>query len=117
MRKENGITQKELAKLIGVSPLTISRVENGNIKTISPKVLFGYAYVLNGSLDRLFDSDRVFKDGDMINIPADAVDFGAISSIISLLSKEGQKTLSDCLYKIENAILDKMNPYTQKRKG
>ena len=52
-RKEKGLTQTELAKLSGVSRVTINRLENGTLKETTIGTLTKLATCLEVNLDDL----------------------------------------------------------------
>ena len=54
-RKQNGLTQKELSKLIGVSTPLLGSLESKNIiQGISTYTLYKISKVLNVSVDKFF---------------------------------------------------------------
>jgi transcriptional regulator with XRE-family HTH domain len=48
------ITQKELAKMVGTSHVTIAKIENGNIDNVKFGTLKKIATCLNSSVEELF---------------------------------------------------------------
>ena len=57
LRIKNGLTQKELAKMVGVSHVTIGKVERGLIDEIHFGTLRKIAVALNSSFEELFLSE------------------------------------------------------------
>ncbi|KOY67270.1 helix-turn-helix transcriptional regulator [Clostridium sporogenes] len=53
-RIKMGLTQKQLAKKAGISPVTLVRIEKGNIESIRLKTLKAIAKVLNSNIEELF---------------------------------------------------------------
>ncbi|MCU7381052.1 helix-turn-helix transcriptional regulator [Clostridiales Family XIII bacterium ASD5510] len=53
VREEIGISQSELAKKSGVGRVTINRIENGEVDTITSRTLVRLAKALNVSTDTL----------------------------------------------------------------
>lgn len=53
VREEIGISQSELAKKSGVGRVTINRIENGEVNTITSRTLVRLAKALNVSTDTL----------------------------------------------------------------
>lgn len=53
-RKENNMTQEELATRSGVSRATISGLENGSLRATSSKTLLKLARALNTTVDQIF---------------------------------------------------------------
>ena len=63
LRKKNGMTQEQLAKLVGVSSRTIISIEKGQYK---PSIMLAYkiALVFNISVETLFCLNENLKEGD-----------------------------------------------------
>lgn len=57
-RIKKGLTQKEFAKLVGTSNVTIVKIEKGNIDGISFGTLKKIANVLDCTFEKLFLSDN-----------------------------------------------------------
>jgi transcriptional regulator with XRE-family HTH domain len=57
LRKQRGLTQKELEALSGVPQNTISRIEIGGVQEISTKTLIGLARALHVTTDCLLGLD------------------------------------------------------------
>ena len=73
-RKRNGLTQQELAQLLGVSLQAVSQHERG-VRNPTIKVLKRYAEALNVSLADLIDlSERDKPSGDCFVMYAESVD-------------------------------------------
>lgn len=66
MRKENGLTQSDLAKLMGTSQHRVSQIENGKITTAQVGTLQRYIEALGGTLSLFVES----PDGTNFSIPA-----------------------------------------------
>ena len=64
LRKEKGLTQENLAELIGIEPPNISKLEKGN-HFPQPENIEKIATALNVSVKSLFDFDH-FDDKDLI---------------------------------------------------
>ena len=58
IRKEKGLTQKELAELIGVSDKTISKWENGN-SSPDTSMLMSLSEALEITVNELFSADKI----------------------------------------------------------
>ena len=57
LRASSGLTQGELAKLVGVSQRQISKIENGNIENSKVSTLRRYLKAVGGSLQLSFVTD------------------------------------------------------------
>jgi transcriptional regulator with XRE-family HTH domain len=68
-REARGISQRELARRLGVSPSLISQVESGQSRP-SVSTLYGVVNELGVSLDQLFGSSAA-DDGDQLLHPGD----------------------------------------------
>jgi transcriptional regulator with XRE-family HTH domain len=80
-RKKSGMSLRELARRLGVSPSFISQIENGKSRP-SVATLYSLAQVLEVSIDHLFESDRQAVDNldDAQDVPggdANGVDASA----------------------------------------
>lgn len=58
IRREKGLTQKQLEELSGVPQNTISRIEIGTIKVITTPTLIALARALNVTTDYLLGMDN-----------------------------------------------------------
>ena len=58
IRKQRGLTQKELEACSGVPQNTISRIEIGSVQEISTRTLIGLARALQVSTDHLLGLDE-----------------------------------------------------------
>ena len=58
-RKEQKMTQEELAEKSGVSRVTISGLENGKVRATSSKTLLKLARALGTTVDQIFFEDVV----------------------------------------------------------
>ena len=67
LRKNNGKTQLELAKLLNVQKSTVSMYER-NKRTPSPDVLMKYAKLFDVSLDYLLSNENTTENQDYITI-------------------------------------------------
>lgn len=79
-RIEKGLTQQELAELIGVKPKSISFIERG-INFPSFENIFCFAQILDFSIDEFIFGYSKFKDDDYIN---------EIHQLINNLSEENK---------------------------
>ena len=59
IRKQKRMSQDELAKLSGVSRVTISNIERGKNENISAKTLLSIAAVLGTTIDEIFFNNAV----------------------------------------------------------
>jgi len=59
LREAANMTQEELAKISGVSRVTISALENETAKTTTTKTLIKIAQALNTTVDNIFFADSV----------------------------------------------------------
>ena len=57
-RIKAGLTQKQLAALVGTSNVTILKIEKGNVDGVRLGTLKAIAKVLNSSIQELFFSDE-----------------------------------------------------------
>ena len=66
LRKERGVSLRELAKKVSVSFVNISHIENGKVET-SKKILKQIAEALNYDVDKLYStSNHISEDIEMI---------------------------------------------------
>lgn len=56
-RIKMGLTQKQLAQLVGLSNVTISHIEKGNDDTVTKATMVKIAKVLNTTVQELFFSE------------------------------------------------------------
>ena len=68
MRKDNGLTQAELAKIMGTSQNRVSQIENGKLETTKISTLQKYVESLGCSMFISIES----PDGTYFSIPASA---------------------------------------------
>ena len=57
-RNKAGLTQKELAALVGLSNVTIVKIERGNYDNITRATMIKIAKALNSTVRELFFSDE-----------------------------------------------------------
>lgn len=57
-RIKAGLTQKELAALVGISNVTIVKIEKGNYDSITRATMIKIAKVLNSNVTELFFSEE-----------------------------------------------------------
>lgn len=57
-RIKSGLTQKELAALVGLSNVTIVKIEKGNYDSITRATMIKIAKVLNSDVQTLFFSEE-----------------------------------------------------------
>jgi len=55
LREERGISQSQLAKLLGVSQPAIAKIESGKVKNLTLKTLVRYATALGGEVKVTID--------------------------------------------------------------
>src|SRR3990172_5465426 len=55
LREERGISQTQLAKLLGVSQPAIAKIESGKVKNLTLKTLVRYATALGGEVKVTID--------------------------------------------------------------
>ncbi|HLC26407.1 MAG TPA: helix-turn-helix transcriptional regulator [bacterium] len=55
LREERGISQSQLAKLLGVSQPAIAKIESGKVKNLTLKTLVRYATALGGEVKITID--------------------------------------------------------------
>lgn len=85
LRKKRGLSQKDLAKLVGVTPSTISQVETNLIYPSIP-ALIKTAEVLSVDVDSFFQrmekrEDRsVFQAGESVGVRLDALPEGSVKA-------------------------------------
>ena len=51
LREERGLSQSELAKLLGVSQPAVAKIESGKVRNLELKTLFRYAAALGGRVN------------------------------------------------------------------
>ena len=56
-RIKKNLTQKELAKLVGISNVTVVKIEKGNFNNVKFGILKKIAEILDSSVQELFFSD------------------------------------------------------------
>ena len=88
LRKQRGMTAKELANLVGVSEVSITQYENGN-RSPRRKVLESLAEALDTSVDYLLG-----KEEDPIHIDMDRVDKQLLKELQDITPSEKQMTLA-----------------------
>lgn len=57
-RIKKNLTQKELAKLVGISNVTVVKIEKGNFNNVKFGILKKIAEILDSSVQELFFSDE-----------------------------------------------------------
>lgn len=57
-RIKAGLTQKELAALVGLSNVTIVKIERGNYDSLTRATMIKIAKVLNSDVQKLFFSEE-----------------------------------------------------------
>jgi transcriptional regulator with XRE-family HTH domain len=60
-RKKSGITSRDLAAMLGITPATMSRYESGKILSISPEILDRMAACLGCTVDELVMDDTNYS--------------------------------------------------------
>lgn len=59
VREAKGMTQAELARISGISRVTISALENGVVRNTTSKTLLKLAEALETTVDHIFFADAV----------------------------------------------------------
>ncbi|XZK13554.1 helix-turn-helix transcriptional regulator [Clostridium perfringens] len=57
-RVKLGLTQKELAKKVGISHVTLSKIEKGNYENLTLKTMLNLASALDTTVQELFFSEE-----------------------------------------------------------
>lgn len=57
-RVKLGLTQKELAKKVGISHVTLSKIEKGNYENLTLRTMLKLAKALDTTVQELFFSDE-----------------------------------------------------------
>ncbi|MBO3323471.1 helix-turn-helix transcriptional regulator [Clostridium perfringens] len=57
-RVKLGLTQKELAKKVGISHVTLSKIEKGNYENLTLRTMLKLAAALKTTVQELFFSDE-----------------------------------------------------------
>ena len=57
-RIKKGLTQRELGKLVGLSNVTISHIENSNSDNVTKSIMIKIAAALDTTVQALFFSDE-----------------------------------------------------------
>lgn len=57
-RIKKGLTQRELGKLVGLSNVTISHIENSNSDNVTKSIMIKIATALDTTVQALFFSDE-----------------------------------------------------------
>lgn len=57
-RVKLGLTQKELAKKVGISHVTLSKIEKGNYENLTLRTMLKLAAALDTTVQELFFSDE-----------------------------------------------------------
>lgn len=58
LRVKLGLTQKELAKKVGISHVTLSKIEKGNYENLTLRTMLKLADALDTTVQDLFFSDE-----------------------------------------------------------
>jgi transcriptional regulator with XRE-family HTH domain len=69
-RERRGLSQRELARRLGVSPSLISQIESGQSRP-SVSTLYAIVTELDASLEHIFHGESVSSDGDQLVRPGD----------------------------------------------
>lgn len=66
LRKKNGMNQKSLAEISGISAATISRIESGKVERVRPDTLVNLASSLGASAEYLTGRTTQITPGDLM---------------------------------------------------
>ena len=72
LRKEQGLSQNQFAKMLGVSQPFIAKLESGHLTNIELKTLARMVFALNGSLELRIKPNKSKSDPAKKSIPAHA---------------------------------------------
>ena len=86
-RIKAGLTQKELAALVGISNVTIVKIEKGNYDSITRATMIKIAKVLNSNVTELFFSEEEWEKAKL--------HFQNISKIVFVTFDENKSYLND----------------------
>lgn len=103
LRKKKGYYQKDLAKILNVSPSTIAMYETGKTQP-SPEILSSMSVLFNVSIDYLLDNEgnkTVVKNNEMLQEIADKVNDplnrALYKKVGELKSEEDKKRVYDII--------------------
>lgn len=86
-RQKKGLSQRELSKLSGISNSEISRIESGERKTPSHKILYSLAKALEIPYGEFLEKAGYFPDeGDSI-----AQNYGLPPDLVSFVKEESKR--------------------------
>lgn len=103
LRKKKGYYQKELAKILNVSPSTIAMYETGKTQP-SPEILSSMSVLFNVSIDYLLDNEgnkTVVKNNEVLQEVADKINDplnrALYKKVGELKSEEDKKRVYDII--------------------
>jgi transcriptional regulator with XRE-family HTH domain len=92
LRKKQGLNQKMLAEVSGVSAATISRIESGKVEKVRPETLVSLASALGASAEYLTGKTTKITSGDLMKSDACFMD---ILSSYTKLSRKRREALRE----------------------
>lgn len=100
VRKAKGITQKELAEMLGITPQAVSQFEKSDSKRFTMATLQNIARALDCSVESLFAADNELSIGYQLEAEKSSERSGSVKRMtieLSELNRMGQDALEDYL--------------------
>ena len=111
LRKERGLTQEELGKILGVQKSAVQKYEKGTIKNLKPETISKLCQAFDVSpgafFDTVMDTDKLAREARLLEDIAMVFGSHAVDLLESFQAMNGQGRAKLCSYARDLSELEK----------